>query len=263
MRGVITAVSLLLMLGLGHTGRAAELSFAVHPILNPEQTERSYRPLLKYLERASGHSFKLVNNKNLFAHWNAFQRGGYDFILDGPHFTDFRIQRLQYDVLVKFPSVVSYSLVTHVDLDVFEPEELIAKHIATTPSPALGALWLYKIYPNPLRQPVLLASDDSVGAAEVLSRGEAQAAMIPTPLLGRYPDFSSLVSTDQVPAPAISASPKLDPELRNQIKQLLLDLPNSDEGKKVLEALQTEGFIATSAQEYQGHSELLEGMWGY
>jgi phosphonate transport system substrate-binding protein len=249
--------------GLGQVSLAAELSFAVHPILTPEQTQKSYTPLLKYLEKKSGHRFKLVNSKNLFAHWNAFQREQYDFILDGPHFTDFRIQRQQYEVLVKFPSVVSYSLVTHVDMDLFEPGELIAKRIATTPSPALGALWLFKIYPNPLRQPTLMAKDDSIAAAEMLNQGKVEAAMIPTPMVGRYPDFSNLVSTNQVPAPAVSASPKVEPELRKKIKQLLLDLPNSDEGKKVLEALNTEGLVATSAQEYKGHSELLEGMWGY
>lgn len=263
MRRVVTAVSLLLMLALGQVSRAAELSFAIHPILTPEETDRVYLPLLRHLQEATGHRFKLVNNKNLFAHWNAFQREEYDLILDGPHFTDFRIQRRDYQVLVKFPDVVSYSLVTHSELFVFEPAELIAKHIATTPSPALGALWLYKFYPNTLRQPILVATEDALSAAEMLNRVEVDAAIIPTALVGRFPGFNTVTATDQVPAPAISASPKLAPEIREKIKQVLLDLPSSEKGKKVLQTLNTEGFVETSAKEYAGQSSLLEGMWGY
>lgn len=259
----LTAITLLLMLTLSHTSRAAELRFAIHPILPPDKTLKIYMPLIKHLQQATGHTIKFVNNSNLFAHWNATQREEYDLILDGPHFTDYRIQKRQYQVLVKFPSVVSYTLVTHSDLMVFEPQELIAKRIATTPSPSLGALWLYKFFPNPLRQPILIATNDSVSAAEMLNRVEVDGAMIPTPIVGRYDGFNSVEATDQVPAPAISASAKMDPETREKIKQALLELPNSDQGKKILEGLNTEGFVATSAEEYEGHAELLEGMWGY
>lgn len=258
----VTAVTLLLLLTFSHCSRAADLTFAIHPLLPQQRTIEVYTPLVQYLQKVSGKQIRIVTNKNLFAHWNATQREEYDLILDGPHFTDYRLQKRQYQVLAKFPDVISYTLVTRSDLLIFEPEELIGKQIASPPSPALGALRLFEIFPNPLRQPTILPTDDAITAAEKVSRGEVDAAMIPTFLVARYSGINSVLTTEQVPAPAISASSKLAPETREKITRALLELPNSAAGKKILELIRTPGFVATSAEEYKGYSSLLAGMWG-
>ncbi len=259
----IAAITLLILLPLSHSSQAAELSFAIHPLLPQQQTMKVYTPLVRHLEKVTGSRIRIVHNKNLFAHWNATQREEYDLVLDGPHFTDYRAQKRQYQVLVKFPDVISYTLVTRSNLLVLEPEELIAKRLATTPSPSLGTLRLFELFQNPLRQPIIVDTDDAITAAEKLARGEVDAAMIPTFLVGRYIDFNTVLTTDQVPAPAISASSKVEPETREKIKQAILDLPNSAQGKKILESINTPGFIATSAEEYKGNAKLLQGMWGF
>lgn len=262
-RRVTAAITLLLMLGISHTSLAAELRFAIHPLLTEERTLEVYTPLVKHLQKVTGSDIRIVYNKNLFAHWNATQREEYDIILDGPHFTDYRVQNKQYQVLVKFPDVISYSLVTRGDLLVLDTNELIARRIATTPSPSLGTLRLFEIYPNPLRQPVIVDTDDALTAAEMLDRGEVDGAMVPTFMVGRYVDFNTVLTTDQVPAPAISVSSKMAPEMREKIRQALLELPDSAEGKKILEKINTPGFVATSAKEYKGYAKLLQGMWGF
>ncbi len=262
-RRAMTAITLMFMLALSHTSQAAELRFAIHPLLTEERTLEVYTPLVKHLQKVTGQRIRIVYNKNLFAHWNATQREEYDIILDGPHFTDYRLQKRQYQVLVKFPDVISYSLVTRNDLLILETDELIAKRLATPPSPSLGALRLFEIYTKPLRQPIIVDSGDALSAAEMLAKGEVDAAMVPTFLVGRYVDFNTVLTTDQVPAPAISVSSKMEPAVREKILQALLDLPNSAEGKKILEKINTPGFVATSADEYKGYSKLLQGMWGF
>jgi phosphonate transport system substrate-binding protein len=251
-----------LLLPFCQVGWAAEFTLAIHPLLPQQQTIEVYTPLAKHLQRVTGNPIRLVINKNLFAHWNATQREEYDLIIDGPHFTDYRLQKRQYHVLAKFPDVISYTLVTHSELLIFEPEELIGKRIATPPSPALGALRLFEIFPNPLRQPTIIPTDDAVIAAEKLSNGEVDAAMIPTFLVGRYREFNTVLTTEQVPAPAISASSKVPSAVREMIKEALLDLPNTPAGVKILESLRTPALVATTADEYKGYSSLLNGMWG-
>jgi phosphonate transport system substrate-binding protein len=251
------------LLPVSHASQAAELTFAIHPLLPQQRTMEVYTPLVKHLQKITGTPIRIVYNKNLFAHWNATQREEYDLILDGPHFTDYRAEKRQYQVLVKFPDVISYALVTSGDLLILDPEELIAKRIAAPPSPSLGTLRLFEIYPNPLRQPTIVETDDSLSAAELVAKGEVDAAIIPTFLVGRYPDINTVLTTDQVPAPAISASPKLPEEMREKIRQAILKLPESRQGKKILQIINTPGFVATSAQEYEGYAKLLEGMWGY
>lgn len=259
---LISAAGLLITLPLSQTIQAKELTFAIHPLLPQSQTIQLYTPLVTHLQKVTGNKIRIVTSKNLFAHWTATKREEYDLILDGPQFTDYRIQNKHYTVLAKFPSVVSYTLVANSDLMVMDPDELIGKRIATTSSPSLGALRLFEIYENPMKQPTIITTDDAITAASKLDLGEVDAAMIPTFLVNRYEGISSVLTTQQFPAPAFSTSSKVDKEISEKIKQALLSLKDTTEGKKILERINTPEFVATSAEEYKGASKLLNGMWG-
>jgi phosphonate transport system substrate-binding protein len=242
---------------------AAELTFAVHPVLPQARTIQVYQPLAAYLSKATGQNIKLVTNSNFLTHWQAMKRGQYDLILDGPHFTDYRVKKMGYTVLAKLPEVVSYTLVANENQMVLEPVELVGKTIATTASPAIGALRLVELYPNPLRQPTIVETPDSEQAAELAVQGKVTAAIIPAPLVGRYPNLTTVATTEQIPSPGISASPKVSPELQQALRRALLDAPNSPDGRKALEALNTPTLEAADNTSFQGLERLLEGMWGY
>ncbi|MCW8919401.1 MAG: phosphate/phosphite/phosphonate ABC transporter substrate-binding protein [Gammaproteobacteria bacterium] len=242
---------------------AAELTFAIHPVLPQQRTLQVYQPLADYLTLATGQQIRLITSSNFLAHWQMMKRDNYDLILDGPHFTAYRAKRMGYTVLAKLPDVVSYTLVANEEQMILEPVELIGKTIATTPSPALGALRLIEIYPNPLRQPVIVETPDSEQAAELAVEGKVVAAMIPAPLVGRYPSLTTVATTEQLPSPAISASPAVDLELQQALRRALLDAPNNPDGRKALEALNAPLLEAADNQRFQGLEQLLEGMWGY
>lgn len=242
---------------------AAELSLAVHPVLPQQRTMEVYQPLADYLSKATGQKIKVVTSTNFLTHWQMMKRGTYDLILDGPHFTDYRIKKMGYTVLAKLPDVVSYTLVANEEQMVLEPVELVGKTIATTPSPAVGALRLVELYPNPLRQPVIVETPDSVAAAELAVQGKVAAAMIPAPLVGRFPSLTTVTTTEQIPSPAISASPAVPAELQQALRQALLDATKNPDGRKALEALDTPALEPADSQSVHGLERLLEGMWGY
>lgn len=256
------AALLLMLLPLSEASQAKELTFAIHPLLPQSQTIKLYTPLVKHLQKVTGNKIRIVTNKNLFAHWSATNREEYDLILDGPQFTDYRIQNKQYTVLAKFPSVVSYTLVANSELMIMDPEELIGKKIATTSSPSIGALRLFEIFDNPMKQPTIITTDDAITAVSKLNLGEVDAAMIPTFLVNRYEGLNSVLTTQQVPAPAFSTSSKVASETREKIKQALLTLKDTVQGRNILKIINTPEFVATSADEYKGASRLLKGMWG-
>lgn len=242
---------------------AAEYTLAVHPVLPTDETLTVYQPLANYLARKTGHDFKVVTNTNFLTHWQRTKKVKYDLILDGPQFTGYRLEKINYTVLAKFPDVISYTLVAGENEMILEPKELIGKKVATTPSPALGALRLHKLFPNPLRQPDIVETDDSETAAEFVLQGKAHAAIIPAAMVGNYPQLLTVVNTEQLPAPALSASPKVEEEVKNAIRKALLDAENSDEGRKVLDRLQIERFTTSDGSEYRPQAKLLEGMWEY
>lgn len=248
---------------LSTTTSADEYTLAVHPVLSADETQRIYKPLADYLSAKSGHTIKLVTSSNFLSHWQISKQGRFDLVLDGPQFTGYRLAKLDYSVLAKFPNVVSYTLVTNDEQMILEPRELIGKKVATTPSPALGALRLEQLFPNPLRQPVIIETNDSAKAANFVVEGQAEAAMIPAAMVGNYPGLITVVNTEQIPAPAISASPKLDAELIQTLSQALLDAENDEMGKKVLQSIRIERFAASDGSEYRPQAELLKNMWEY
>ena len=228
-----------------------------------EGTNHVYQPLADYLGEKVGRPVKLITTINFLTHWQLFKRENYELVLDGPHFTDYRVQKMGYRPVAKFPSVVSYSLVTSEDLLILEAKELIARKIATPPSPGLGALWLNDLYPNPLRQPKIVEADNSTAAVEKVLSGEAVAAMIPTPFVQRYRSVIPVQTTEQVPAPALSVSGQVDDALAERIRQALLSASDTRQGRAMLEAIKVPRFEPASQQTYEGMADALKGVWGY
>lgn len=258
------------ILGLGCTlsmaGSASVLAYnlVVQPIQSPEKTEASFQPLLEYLRAQTGAEIDLVTARNFVGYWQTMKKAEkYDLILDAAHFTDYRTERMGYTPLVKIASVVSLSLVTHEDNPVFEARELIGKPVALLSSPSMDAVRLAQLFPNPLRQPVIVRVNDSREAAEKVRDGKAAGALVPTPMVGAFPFLYTVVTTEQVPHMALSAGPGVPKELQDKIRAALLKANETPEGKQMLDALNFEAFEPADPATYKGYGKLLQGVYGY
>lgn len=252
-------------LALGAAGAGAqELSLVVQPIQSPEATGEAFEPLAEYLSEASGHSVKLVTARNFVAYWETMKKGDtYDLILDAAHLTDYRIKRMGYTPLAKVASVVSFALVTHEDNPIFEPRELIGKPVAAQASPSIGAVRLAQMFPNPLRQPVIVRVSNSGEAAQKVRDGEAAGALIPTPMVGAFPYLYTVQTTPQIPHMALSASPRVPEQAQRAIRNALVNAGSSGKGRQLLDHLRFQGFEPASPEIYEGYARLLQGVYGY
>ena len=254
----------LLFLVVSGVSSAASYYLSVQPVLPRDQIQRNYQPLATYLTETTGHTIVIKSYRNFLTYWARMQKAtDMHFILDAAHLTDYRVQRTDYKVLVKLPDTVTFTVVTSEENFVFEMEELISKKIATMASPGMGAVRLHGMFPNPVRLPFYIEASDSVDAVEKVIDGRADAAIIPSPLVGNYDNLNSVISTDPVPHMAMSASPEIPDEVALAVKQALVDATKTPEGKKMLEDMRIEYFEEANAQIYAGYSELLEGMFGY
>lgn len=258
------------MLGLGLVSAAAGSSatfgynLVVQPIQSPETTRASFQPLVDYLHKATGADIQLVTARNFVSYWQTMKKGAqYDLILDAAHFTDYRIQHMGFTPLVKIASVVSLSLVTHEDQPVFEARELIGKPVALLSSPSMDAVRLAQLFPNPLRQPVVVRVDDSREAAEKVRDGKAAGALMPTPMVSAFPFLYTVVTTEQVPHMALSAGPTVPKDLQQKLRDALLNADKTPEGRALLDTLNFESFEPANAKTYQGYGKLLQGVYGY
>jgi hypothetical protein len=254
----------LLLFATAGASSAANYFLCVQPVLPPEQIKQNYRPLAEYLTEKTGHTFSIKTYRNFLTYWARMQKStDMHFVLDAAHFTDYRVQRKDYRVLVKLPDTVSFTVVTGEDNFVFEMEELISRKIATMASPGMGAVRLNGMFPNPVRLPFYIEASDAVDAVEKVIDGRADAAIIPSPLVGSFESLNSVISTEPVPHMAMSASPEIPDELALAVKRALMDATKTPEGKKMLEAMRIEYFEDADADVYAGYGELLEGVFGY
>jgi len=242
---------------------ADQYNLFVQPVQSQEATEKAFAPLASYLASQTGQTFRVRTTLNFVTYWQLMRRGDFDLVLDAAHFTDYRVKKMGYEVLAKLPDTVSYSLVTDESNLLFDAEELIGKRVATAPSPSLGGVRLAQIYPNILRQPITVQTNNFADALNMLRNKQIAAALVPTPLIKNDRTVNTVLTTEPVPHMALSASKKLNRDLKNKIRKALLDADKTPEGQAMLKEINLPRFDAASASKYDGYADMLEDLWGY
>lgn len=260
LQAIIIAMVVLL-----HTNvMAQQYTLSIQPILSKDKVITTYQPLADYLSKQTGQQITIKAYRSFFAYWQKMKKvENFDFVLDAAHFTDYRIQNYDYTVLAKIPDTVSFSLVTHEDLFIFEAEELILKRVATMSSPGLGGIRFYEIFNDPSRLPGEITVNNSDEAVNAIADGRADAAIIPSPLVKNYEFLNTVMTTEQIPHMALSASPVVPVDVMRSIQKALTNANQSVEGSVMLEKIALPGFVSTDKKEYLGYSKLLNGIFGY
>lgn len=257
---------LLAGLALQHVARAADINFAVQPVIPQDQIKAAYQPMADYIAKATGKSVKLFTAYDFAQFWLTMKEGKtYNLILDSPFYTDYRLKHMGYTLLVKAPGVVSYSLVSLPDPGYFGPSDLVGKKIASLIPPSPGYLLVAKMFPNPTRQPIIIPVRDSTEAIEALKEHKADAAMVPTPVVGRLMNNGTnllvIKTSEQFPHIALSAAPSIDAATRKAITDALLNANKTAAGKAMLKKIGLSGFEKATPAMYDGYSKYLEEGW--
>ncbi len=237
---------------------AAEFTLGIQPILSPNETISSFKPLADYLNRVTGHTIKIKTSQNFFTYWKRSQRGDFDLMLDAAHFTGYRAKHMNYTVLAKVEDSVSYTLVTAADNLIFDPSELVGKSVATIGPPSLGAIRLEQMFPNPMREPLIRTVSNSKEAINQVLAGQSVAAMVPTPLVGQFEGLNTVQITASAPHIALSASTKVPARVQSMIQKALLEAADSEQGRKMLETISLTGFENSDESVYAPYARLLE-----
>lgn len=268
-RATCLACGLFLLLGtLSSHSADRDLVLAVQPILDEQQTRRAFQPLCDYLASATGRSCALFTASHFYPYWEAARQGkDFNLVLDAAHFTDYRVQKLGFEVLAKIPDTVSYTLVTRNTELIIDPAELVGKRIATLGIPSIGAARLNSLFPRPARQPVTVEVPDADHGIKLLLEQKVDAAILPTPIvsqqMARGANINVVLTTDPIPHIALSASATLDPALRLVIRQAMIQAHQTERGREMLKVIGFERFDPASASIYKGQAELLRQYWGY
>lgn len=263
----VALLALCLALSTAHA-EVNELVLGVAPLLGETETRTQFLPLCEYLASAARLPCRIGTRPNFLSYWETMRRGKeYNLILDDAHFTDYRAQKMGYAVLAKIPNTVTYSLIVPRAAKLNDPARLAGRRIATLGIPSMGAAQLNGLFTKPSKQPIPVEVDNTAGGFALLREGKVAAAILPTPQVReeivRGAPFRVLLSTAPLPHMGFSAAPDINPELRQVLRQALLNAHKTDTGRAMLAHIGLERFDPANATVYAGQGRILKEYWGY
>lgn len=246
---------------------AAQYRFTPEPSYTPEAAAEIYKPLLDYLGKATGETFVLVAPANYSSYSREIRDpASTDFSYDEAHFADYRIQHSKFIPLVRRLQPTSYTLLAGPEFEGNSPKDLLGAHIATMPAPSLAYALLTEIFPDPVQQPEIKSNSASWrDALDILNSGEAEAMMFPTWMLETFgnPSHITVFTSREFSGPAILASPNVPEDVRNKVRDALLDIDGAPELGELLLELGISKFVPASAKDYAGDQKMLGGFYGF
>ncbi len=246
---------------------AADYILAVEPNFPPAQAEQVYKPLLDYLSKSTGHTFKLKTATNYHVYWRDLRSGSRtDFAFEEAHFTDYRVNRLGFTPLVRVSENTRYSLMADATVAEQGTKGLIGYRVVSMPAPSMGYLLLGDLYKNPIAQPEIMSvAANWRDGVEMIFSQETEAAMVPNYIAAPYADSNlSVVSESrEFTGRALSAGGTVPADVRQAVSDAMTKLHEDDALYEVLVELGASQFVETNASEYAGAESLLRGVFGY
>ena len=246
---------------------AAEYRFTPEPTYSPDVAQEVYKPLLEYLSKATGDKFVLVTPANYSSYWRDILKPDItDFSYDEAHFADYRIQHSNFVPLVRKAEPTTYTLLANTEFEGKDTNALLGSSIATMPAPSLGYALLMQFFPDPVFQPKILSAAASWrDTVQIVFGGEADAAIIPSWIASAdgYPNLVTIKTSREFPGAAILASPSVPEDVRNKVRDALLNVEGAPELGDVLLELGITRFVAASPKDFAGDQQMLSGFYGY
>jgi len=244
------------------------ITLSAPPRESEEEGQRRFEPLADYLSKTLGKKVVYRHPGSWGIYQGTMQKGAYDLVFDGPHFNGWRIEKLDYSVLVKAPGDLSQVVFVRQDSAVTDIKQLTGRKICAHAPPNLGTLVVQGAFDNPARQPVIVVVDDYNHIYRALLDGKCEAAVLPVKHLEKFDHERNAMRvvfrSKPLPNQAFSAGPRISAEDRARIAAALLAPEAAAPTAKMREAYTGgKAFVAASNAEYAGLGEYLRNEWGY
>jgi phosphonate transport system substrate-binding protein len=254
------------------------LRVAVAAMISPKETFIYYRELLDYIGRNSGHSVQLIQRKTYEEVNGLFPKGEIDlaFICTGPYATSrekFGFEALATPQVRGQPYYQSYLIVPK-DSPYQSLEDLRGRVFAfTDPDSNTGSMvprfWLASLGETPdsfFSKIIFTFSHDNSILA--VAKGLVDAAAVDghqweyfDRLNPAYTSRTRVIRKSQpFGSPPLVASALLPDSVRSKIRELVLSMHNDPEGRRILEKLLVERFVAPQEEWYEPARSMIAGL---
>lgn len=247
---------------------SADLILSAPPRESVEAGKKLYEPLAESLSQLTGEKVIYRHPENWHNYQKRLQNDEFDIVFDGPHFAAWRMSSLQAKPLVRLPGNLRFVLVVmEEDRKITEPKHLVGKTVCTLPSPNLGALTLYSMFPNPVLQPEFRqVSGGFKQVAKKLLAGECRGAILRSSFFyKKLPDSERdsilvLKESDPIINQGITVSTRVGQKSQSKMLKAL----TTSRGKQAMGAIlkrfsnEANAFVPARDEEYVGKNLLYD-----
>ena len=264
------AVALCLMAVFFSTAPAAQemtppgqLTFGFLPIVSTERLVRRFAPLVDYLSRSLGRPVRMETAPDFetFLRRTQHERR-YDLLFTAPHFYYLARRQAGYRALVRVDRPGMRAVIVAPRTGPLRTlADLRGRRLATVDPLALATMLvraqLQEAGLDPDRDLVLVPTPSHNASLLSALQGQAEAASLMLPLFeqaapGLRASLRVLANTGVSPHMPISVAPWVQPELAARIRELLLGLRETPEGRALLEHLNWPGLTTVAPGSYEG-----------
>jgi ABC-type phosphate/phosphonate transport system substrate-binding protein len=247
----------------------AEYLFTAPPRESPERGEEIYAPIAAFLSEVSGVGFRYEHPQSWSLYTERMQAGEFDLVFDGSHFVSWRLENAEHEVLVKLPQLMVWRVVARKDDPrVRELRNLLGLRVCAPRSPNLGMLTLFSDFPNPVSEPIQVATRSWRDGYDALLDGRCHAAVMPQTNHESFDpalEYTRVLRTHApMPNQAFTAGPRMSPRLKALVREALL-APGGQQASTKLRARFSAGreLVAATTEEYRGVSAVLNFVPGW
>ena len=254
------------------------LRVAVAAMISPKETFIYYREMLDYLGRHSGHSIQLIQRKTYDEVNALFPQGEVDlaFICTGPYAASrdkYGFEALATPQVRGQPFYQSYLIVSK-DSPHQKLEDLKGRVFAfTDPDSNTGAMvprfWLAEAGETPesfFSKTIFTYSHDN--SIMAVAKGMVDAAAVDGHQWEYFERFSPAYTSrtrvirksQPFGSPPLVASGRLNDDVRSKIRELMLSMHTDPEGKRILDNLLIDRFVAPREEWYQSAGAMIAAL---
>lgn len=243
-----------------------EYIFGLPPGKSYAEQAAIYEPIVEFLSRVTGKRFVIRYSDNWLIYSRDMTNEAFDLAFDAAALNSWRIERINHTPLLRLSGETVYLVVGRPDNSrTRELKHLAGRGVCAPPPPDVATLAILSQFTNPARQPVIVESKGWNAMYRNLSQGKCDGAIISREQLGRIDRklVKVLYRHSAMPNSALSAGPRISPQLQEKIRQALLTPQGKIATAKLRAAHDAEELVPARGEDYAGLGKLLKNSLYY
>jgi len=250
---------------------ADELIFSAPPRGSEENERAMYEPLAKAMSKAIGKEVKYVHPNGFLEYSVKMQKGEYDIVFDGPHFSQWRVENLKHSILVNLPENLQFVVIMQkLNNKVNTMHDLVYNTVCAQMTPQLGTLMLLENYTEHAAEPQLHLVKGEEKVFSDFKKGECSAAVLRDKRFYKMSDtdraqYKVVYKSNVAPNDAITVDNKITKEQRMALIKLLTNPEEMKVAKPIFDKFSRNAvaFDRADPQKFDGLDQLLSLSFGW